>query len=328
MCKMPVVRGVPHGDVLIITIDQPPINFCPVAVRRSLRAAIERLGGDAALRAAIFVGVGNDTVCWSDLRDLAGGTQRLARLVGVAPAIELVCRATKLPATQALAAGLLDDVVDGDLVLSAIAFVRRKAPLAKRRIRDLTVVAADQEGLDAVISVALNPFAVADLSGLDIAWQMRRATGEDRMVSTRYARFSDRLREIGRLGRKSGGGYYDYDDKGRRSSSTGKEVRQIIDADSLEHGLLRRHLSAEEIQRRALLSMVNEACHVLRDGVVPRPSDVDVVLVNGYGFPRWLGGAVHWANRLGPEHLRRELVWLAEISGASLPLGDVDALFA
>ncbi len=171
---------------------------------------------------------------------------------------------------------------------------------------------------------AMGPFAVADMSGLDIAWRMRKSQASTRDPGARYVEIPDLLCEAGRLGRKSGAGYYLYETSG------GKNVRQpdprvhdIIVSASAAKGIARRDFTDEEIQLRALLAMVNEAALLLGEGVAQRASDVDVVLVNGYGFPRWEGGPVFWARDRGEQALQADLDWLAEVSGPGFVRGDL-----
>ena len=141
---------------------------------------------------------------------------------------------------------------------------------------------------------AMGPFAVADLSGLDIAWRMRQANAATRDPRERYVYILDRLCEMGRMGRKTQAGYYTYAD-GKPSPATDEVVREVIVQAAAARGIERAPLKADEIQRRALLAMVNEAALLFSEGVAHRAGDIDVVLVNGYGFPSWMGGPVHWA---------------------------------
>ena len=148
------------------------------------------------------------------------------------------------------------------------------------------------EEVDAALTgwgMAMGPFAVADLSGLDIAWRMRKAQAAKRDPRERYVDILDQLCEQGRLGRKTGAGYYAYPD-GKPAPASDATVRAIIEQASARRGLTRQSLSTDAIRRRVLLAMVNEAALLLAEGVASRPSDVDVVLVQGYGFPRWEGG--------------------------------------
>jgi len=171
---------------------------------------------------------------------------------------------------------------------------------------------------------AMGPFAVADMSGLDIAWRMRQSQASTRDPGARYVHIPDRLCEAGRLGRKTGAGYYLYETAdGKPGRQADPWVRELIEAASAEKGVVRRQMADEEIQRRALLAMVNEAALLLSEGVAQRATDVDVVLVNGYGFPRWEGGPVFWARDRGEQTLQAELDWLAAVSGPGFVRGDL-----
>ncbi|MGU7771630.1 3-hydroxyacyl-CoA dehydrogenase NAD-binding domain-containing protein [Burkholderia sp. MR1-5-21] len=174
---------------------------------------------------------------------------------------------------------------------------------------------------------AMGPFAVADLSGLDIAWRMRKSQAAERDPRERYVAILDRLCESGRLGRKTGAGYYTYVD-GKQTRTTDATVREVILQASAQRGVVRRTLAPEEIQRRALLSMVNEAALLLAEGVASRPSDVDVVLVQGYGFPRWEGGPVFWARQQDRTRLETDLKRLADEAGHGFILADLNPLLA
>ena len=175
------------------------------------------------------------------------------------------------------------------------------------------------------IGFAMGPFAVADLSGLDIAWRMRKAQAEMRDPRERYVAILDRLCEQGRLGRKTGAGYYAYPD-GKPQRSTDATVRAIIEQASAERGITRQPLTPEQIRRRALLAMVNEAALLLAEGVAVRASDIDVVLVQGYGFPRWEGGPVFWAQQQDRAELEQAIDGLAAIVGHGFVRGDLALL--
>ncbi len=174
---------------------------------------------------------------------------------------------------------------------------------------------------------AMGPFAVADLSGLDIAWRMRKAQATTRDPRERYVSILDQLCEQGRLGRKTGAGYYTYTD-GKAAKTTDATVRGIIEQASAARGISRQSLTAEQICRRALLAMVNEAALLLAEGVAARASDIDVVLVQGYGFPRWEGGPVFWARQQDRAALARDLQALAQEAGHGFRLGDLSGLLA
>ncbi len=172
---------------------------------------------------------------------------------------------------------------------------------------------------------AMGPFAVADLSGLDIAWRMRKSQAATRHPDERYVAILDQLCEQGRLGRKTGAGYYTYVD-GKQVKTTDAVVRGIIAQASAQRSITRCSLTASGIQRRVLLAMVNEAALLLSEGVVSRASDIDVVLVQGYGFPLWEGGPVFWARQQDRAVLAQDLQILAKETGHGFVVADLSVL--
>ena len=185
------------------------------------------------------------------------------------------------------------------------------------------------EEVDAALKqfgMAMGPFAVADLSGLDIAWRMRQAQAATRSPKVRYVDILDRLCEAGRMGRKTQAGYYTYTD-GKQQATTDTFVRELIEDASRRRGIVRQPLSAAVIQRRVLLVVVNEAARLLGEGVASRASDMDVVLVHGYGFPRWEGGPVFWARQHEVSALQQEIAALAASCGEGFVVADVSVLF-
>lgn len=171
---------------------------------------------------------------------------------------------------------------------------------------------------------AMGPFSVADMSGLDIAWNMRCQKAADRDPANRYVHIPDRLCELGRFGRKAKAGYYRYDDAGKAARD--EEVAALIVAASAEKGITRQVLSADDIQMRAMAAIVNEAACLIEEGVALRASDVDVALVNGYGFPRWRGGPVHWARQQNADVLAKACADFALTSGPGRKLGDLRSI--
>ncbi len=155
----------------------------------------------------------------------------------------------------------------------------------------------------------LGPCAMGDLAGLDISWRMRRATGGT-------APIADALVEAGRLGQKTRKGYYRYDESGRTPSHD-PEVTAIIETVSEAHGVTRREIGAEEIIDRLILPMVNEGARILEEGIAARASDIDLIWLHGYGFPRWRGGPMFYAQSRGLRQVVARLEALAESTGDS-----------
>ncbi len=145
---------------------------------------------------------------------------------------------------------------------------------------------------------AMGPYQVSDLAGLDIGYMTRQRKAADAHPRDRSPVFADALYHEGWLGQKTKHGYYIYDDgspKGRPDDA----VMAIVDKSRANLNLTPRDFTADEIVRRTMAAMVNEAAHVVQQGIAQRPSDVDVVFLSGYGFPRFRGGPLHYADTVG-----------------------------
>ena len=152
-----------------------------------------------------------------------------------------------------------------------------------------------------VFGMPLGPFEVSDMAGLQIAWARRKAKAATRDPLVRYVDIADKLCEAGRFGQSTGKGWYLYE--GRKPVED-PEVSALIAAERSLKGIKPRSFSDEEISTRLLVAMANEGAKILAEGVALRPSDIDVVKLFGYGFPRWEGGPMHWADRFGLAALR------------------------
>ncbi len=160
---------------------------------------------------------------------------------------------------------------------------------------------------------AMGPFAVADLAGLDIGWAVRkrkRAEGLD--PRARDSSYADKLCEAGHFGQKTGKGYYVYE-AGKRAGVPNPDVMPLIEAERAAQGITPREFTDAEILRRYMAAMVNEAAKVVGEGIARRPLDVDVTLLYGYGFPRYRGGPLKWADMTGLPGLLDDIrEWAAE----------------
>ncbi len=145
---------------------------------------------------------------------------------------------------------------------------------------------------------AMGPFAVADLAGLDIGWATRKRKAPDRHPDERVPTYIDRLCEQGHFGQKTGQGYYIYED-GKRGGVPNPEIIRLITEEQRERGITPRDFTDAEIVRRYMCAMVNEGAKVVGEGIARRPLDVDMVLLFGYGFPRYWGGPLKWADIQG-----------------------------
>ena len=134
----------------------------------------------------------------------------------------------------------------------------------------------------------MGPFAMSDLAGLDIGWDEDLSTGDT---------LRDKLCEAGRLGQKTGKGFYIYDEKRNKSPDT--EVEKLIIEFSEKHQIKRRDISKEEILERCLYPMINEGFKILEEGMAIRASDIDIVWINGYGWPMYEGGPMFYGQLIG-----------------------------
>lgn len=154
---------------------------------------------------------------------------------------------------------------------------------------------------------AMGPFAVADLAGLDIGWSVRkRKRAEGLNPNARDSSYADKICEGGNFGQKTGKGYYVYA-AGKRGGVPNPDVMPLIEAERAEQGLTPRDFTDAEIVRRYMAAMVNEAAKVVGEGIARRPLDVDMTLLFGYGFPRYHGGPLKWADLQGLDGLLADI---------------------
>lgn len=144
----------------------------------------------------------------------------------------------------------------------------------------------------------MGPFQVTDLAGGDIGWATRQRKAATRDPRARYVQIADRLCERGWFGQKTGRGYYLYPE-GPRSARQDPEVLAIIDTERARAGIAPRSFSNPEILRRYMAAMINEGANVVHEGITLRPLDVDITLIHGYGFPRYRGGPLKYADQYG-----------------------------
>ena len=157
----------------------------------------------------------------------------------------------------------------------------------------------------------MGPYAVADLAGLDIGYATRQRKAADRHPRDRVPTWADALYRLGRLGQKTGRGYYLYEEGDRRGRED-PELEGLVAEAREAAGVAPRPFTDEEIVRRYLAAMIDEGARVVDEGIARRPLDVDVTLVHGYGFPRHRGGPMHYADRRG---IDRTVADLREFAG-------------
>lgn len=151
---------------------------------------------------------------------------------------------------------------------------------------------------------AMGPYAVGDLAGLDIGWATRKRLAPKRPLEERYVPIADRICERGWYGRKTGKGYYIYDQDGQHPNP---EIDEIIADERKAAGIAPRTFTDQEIVDRFMTAMVSEAVRVLDDKIALRPIDIDATYLFGYGFPRFQGGPMHYADTVGAAALVRRI---------------------
>ncbi|MDF0601372.1 3-hydroxyacyl-CoA dehydrogenase NAD-binding domain-containing protein [Psychromarinibacter sp. C21-152] len=299
--------------------------FEDMAVKTDVLARLDRVLAPGAALAT--------NTSYLDIDAMSAGLAHRDRVVGLhffSPAdvmtlLEIVRAEATSDAVLATALGFARTLGKQPVVARvAEGFIGNRVFAAYRRRAELLVLdgASPQQVDEAIVGFgfAMGPFAVADMSGLDIAWAMRKRQAPDRDPKARYVTIPDRLCEAGRLGRKAGKGWYDHSGGTPRPDP---EVDTIIDAARAAAGVTPADYDAETIRRQLLAAIVNEAACLLEDGIAERPSDVDVALVHGYGFPRWRGGPLYWASRQDRAAIEADLVALAEAVGHGHRAGPV-----
>jgi 3-hydroxyacyl-CoA dehydrogenase len=157
------------------------------------------------------------------------------------------------------------------------------------------VEAVDQALFD--FGMAMGPLATGDLAGLDVGWRIRKEYRHLEMPGIRQPFVEDRLCELGRYGQKTRAGWYKYDDQ--RRALPDPAVDELIRKWVKEAGIAQRQISATEITDRCLYALVNEGAHILEEGIALRASDIDIIYINGYGFPAHRGGPMWYADTVG-----------------------------
>lgn len=306
---------------------------------------IEAVVEDMATKKAVFRHI--DQLCkpkavlasntsYLDIEEIAGSTTRADRVIGLhffSPAHVMKLLEVVVP-----------DAASPDAVATGFAFAKRLGKTAVRsgvcdgfignrilqRCRavcdQMVLLGADPWQIDAALvafGYPLGPYAVADLAGLDIGWANRKRLTALHGPDPDAARFPDMLCQAGHFGRKTGRGYYIYNDTG--AAEPNPEVAEFIAQDRAARPHPQPQLDEAAIQRRFMAAMVNEAARIIDAGIAQRPSDVDVVLMAGYGFPRYRGGPLYWADAQGIAALRDEIRQFATqmpALGAPAPLLD------
>lgn len=300
--------------------------FEDMAVKREVLARLET----AMMSDAIIA----TNTSYLDIDDMAAEMDNPGRILGlhffspadVMPLLEIVRADRTGNATLASALKLARRLGKQPVVARvAEGFVGNRIYAAYRRRAELLVLdGAEPAQVDRAATdfgFPMGPFAVSDMSGLDIAWAMRKRQAATHDPRARYVTIPDTLCEVGRLGRKTGGGWYDYPDG---APVTSDRVAGIISDARDTAGIRSQSYDALQIQRQLLAAIINEAARLIDEGTAQRPSDVDVVFSNGYGFPRWRGGPLYWAAQQDRATIHADQARLAEAIGHGFTAGPID----
>lgn len=286
--------------------------FEEMGVKQQIFGELDRLAKPGAILAS--------NTSYLDIAAIAAATSRPQDVIGMhffSPANVMKLLEIVRPAGTA-----------ADVVATALALGRRlgKVPVVvgncfgfvgnrmlaqrTRAAERLLIAGALPHEVDAALTgfgFKMGPFAMSDLAGNDIGWRTRKSLGVKAAVA-------DALCEAGRFGQKTGKGYYLYPD-GARTGQRDPEVEALIARISQEKGVTRRSFTSEEIVARLMDPMVNEGARILEEGIAARPGDIDIVWLNGYNWPAWRGGPMHWADSIGLDVVAKRLAAQAAESG-------------
>jgi 3-hydroxyacyl-CoA dehydrogenase len=170
----------------------------------------------------------------------------------------------------------------------------------RREAQFLIEEGASVEAVDKALydfGMAMGPLATGDLAGLDVGWRIRKEYMHLEKPGVRQPLAEDRLCEMGRYGQKTGAGWYKYDEN--RRAVPDSEVADLVSKWAAEAGISKRQISPEEMVDRCIYALVNEGARILEEGYALRSVDIDIVYLNGYGFPVYRGGPMWYADTVG-----------------------------
>jgi 3-hydroxyacyl-CoA dehydrogenase len=178
----------------------------------------------------------------------------------------------------------------------------------RREAQFLVEEGASVESVDQALfdfGMAMGPLATADLAGLDIGWRIRKESLHLYKQGVRRPIAEDRLCELGRFGQKTGAGWYQYDES--RRATPDPEVAVLVRQWAAEAGIAQRTPPPDEIVERCIYALVNEGARILEEGIASRSVDLDIIYLNGYGFPAHRGGPMWYADTVGLERVHARL---------------------
>ena len=178
----------------------------------------------------------------------------------------------------------------------------------RREAQFLVEEGASIEAVDQALhdfGMAMGPMATGDLAGLDVGWRIRKEYRHLEKPGVRQPFAEDRLCELGRYGQKTGAGWYKYDENRRPIHDA--ELSDLVRKWSTEAGIAQREISSEEIVDRCIYALVNEGVRILEEGIARRAVDIDIIYLNGYGFPAYRGGPMWYADAVGLDKVYRRV---------------------
>lgn len=286
--------------------------FEDMSVKKEIFSALDRIAKPGAILAT--------NTSYLDVNEIAGSTSRPQDVLGLhffSPAnimrlLEIVRAGKTSPEVLATAVSLGRKIGKIPVVVGVChGFVGNRMLARRTKAAERLLI---EGALPYQIDVAavdfgfrMGPFATSDLAGLDIGWRNRKALGEK-------APIADALCGAGRFGQKTGKGYYLYED-GSRSPKRDPEVETLIETVSKNLGVTRREIDAAEIVERLIYPMINEGARILEEQIAARPGDIDVIWINGYGWPSWRGGPMYYADTVGLGHISESLQSFADKAG-------------
>jgi 3-hydroxyacyl-CoA dehydrogenase len=205
----------------------------------------------------------------------------------------------------------------GVLVGNCRGFVgNRMFSVYRREAQFLVEEGAGIEAVDQALlsfGMAMGPLSVADMAGLDISWRMRKEFRHLQEPGVRQPFLEDRLCEMNRFGQKTGAGWHKYDEN--RRAIFDPEVAALVRSWAAQAGISQRQISAEEIVERCIYMLINEGARILEEGCALRPGDIDVIYLNGYGFPKHRGGPMWHADTVGLKQVYQRILEFQERYG-------------
>jgi len=188
----------------------------------------------------------------------------------------------------------------------------------QREAQFLLEEGASVEQVDSALTafgIAMGPLAVGDLAGLDVGWRIRKEHPHLTPKGERVPLVADRLCEMGRFGQKTGRGWYRYEE-GSRTVLPDPEAEQLIEECARKAGIARRRIAPDEIVERTLYALINEGAKILEEGIALRAVDIDIIYINGYGFPAYRGGPMWYADTVGLKKIEERVCAFEKQHGA------------